>query len=107
MLQSIIAPSLVVPEAFRSDQITTTQGQVIIGRIIPELDFRAATLRIARYPLSEGQIVTLNKSEVDDHSKSPISIMPSGLCDTLTRSEIRNLIGFLKAASQPPQPAKP
>jgi putative heme-binding domain-containing protein len=107
MLQSIIAPSLVVPEAFRSDQITTTQGQVIIGRIIPELDFRAATLRIARYPLSAGQIVTLKKSEVDDHSKSPISIMPSGLLDTLTRSEIRNLVGFLKAASQPPPPANP
>ena len=99
ILQSIIAPSLVVPEAFRSDQITTTQGQVIIGRIIPELDFRSATLRIAPYPLGEANIVTLDKSAVEQHVKSPISIMPAGLLNSLTAVEIRNLIGFLESAT--------
>jgi len=101
ILESIIAPSLVVPEVFRSDQITTTQGQVIIGRIIPDLDFRSATLKIAPYPLGETDIVTLDKSTIEQHTKSPISIMPSGLLNSLTAVEIRNLIGFLESAAAP------
>ena len=107
ILQSIIAPSLVVDDAFRSDQITTKQGQVIVGRIIPELDFRSPTLRIARYPLSSGQTVTLNKSDIEEHTKSPISIMPSGLLNTLTPSEIRNLIAFIRTAGQPQDEGRP
>ncbi len=95
ILLSIIEPSRVVDEKYRNEQLVTTDGRVIVGRIMSGGDYRATTLRLSTDPLRPSQIVEIEKSEIETHQASPQSPMPAGLLDTFTAEEIRDLLAFL------------
>ena len=45
-----------------------------------------------------------SKSEIDERTKSPTSIMPKGLLDKLTREEILDLIAYVAARGDAKHP---
>ena len=45
--------------------------------------------------LAPEKTVAFSKSEIESHRPSPISPMPAGLADTLTREEILDLLAYL------------
>ena len=48
--------------------------------------------------------VLLDRSDIEDQSKSATSIMPKGLLDKLTREEILDLIAYIAAKGDPKAP---
>lgn len=99
ILLSILDPSRVVDEKYRSEQIVTTDGRVLVGRIVTGGDYRSTKLNLATDPLRPGLTVEINKSEIDTHQSSPQSPMPTGLLDTLSADEIRDLLAYLEQAA--------
>ena len=97
ILQSIVDPSLVVAENYHSDRVVTTDGRILIGRIIQSGDFRSASLRIVSDPLRPDQFTEIAKRDIESHSTVPTSPMPAGLLDTLTKDEIVDLITFIES----------
>lgn len=97
LLESTIDPSKVVAEQYQSDVITTIHGKVINGRIVPSGDYRSPTLRIATDPLDPAKTIAIIKSEIESHTRSPISRMPEGLLDTLRQEEILDLIAYIRS----------
>ncbi len=97
VLESVLFPSKSVAENYRLEAITTLAGQVHTGRIIPEGDYRSENIRLSIDPLDASQVVEIDKQDIDQHAPSPASPMPSGLLDTLTIEEVRDLLAFLES----------
>lgn len=90
VLESIIYPSKVISDQYRSVVIVTTKGQQITGLAAPQGD----TVTVLQ---SDGTKVTLKKDEIDQQLASLISVMPEKLLDTLTKQEIADLFAFMES----------
>ena len=96
VLRAVLEPSRVVAEKYRSETFVLNDGRTVSGRVMPG-DYRAATLRVAIDPLDPSKLVEFPKAIVELHQLSPVSPMPEGLVDTLTKDEILDLLAYLQA----------
>lgn len=94
LLDSILTPSEIVAEKYRTDTFVLANGQVITGRILAG-DFRAETLTVLPDLLHPEDAIEFAKADIEEHTQSPVSAMPSGLVDRLKRDEIRDLLAYL------------
>jgi putative heme-binding domain-containing protein len=94
ILVSILEPSRVVAENYRSDTFELRDGRVVTGRIVPG-DYRSPELTVMPDLLTPEKTITFSKSDIESHTPSPISPMPAGLADMLTREEILDLLAYL------------
>lgn len=102
LLDAILDPSKVVAEQYRGVQIVTSDGRVVVGQVAPGADYRSKSLRVLLQPLDASQFVELAKSDIEQHTPSPASPMPSHLLDTFTAAEIADLLLFLSQGSKAP-----
>lgn len=96
MLEAIVEPSRFVAENYRNLSIVTDSGRVLVGRLAMTGDFRAEKLRLNVDPLRPGQVVEIDKREVEEQQLVNTSPMPQGLLDGFTREEISDLLAFLE-----------
>lgn len=90
LLSNILNPSGEIQDDYKMVVITTRNGRTYTGNIAGENE-RQVTLRVV------GQDpVVLNKSEIQSREVTPNSMMPTGLLDGLTESEIIDLVAFLR-----------
>ena len=97
ILSQIINPSEVMQDSYRLVIITTRDGRTLSGIVAAE-DNQQLTLRLV------GQDSIVTKSEILSREKSPISMMPEGLLNTLKEDEVRDLIAYLRTPAQVPLP---
>jgi putative heme-binding domain-containing protein len=90
ILESIIYPSKVISDQYRSLKITTKSGQEITGLAATQ----GETVTVL---LSDASKVTLRKDEIDTQVASLISVMPERLLDNLTLREVADLFAFLES----------
>jgi putative heme-binding domain-containing protein len=94
ILTSLLEPSNKIEEKYQTYQILTEDGQAISGMILKETD---SEIELIENPLAKAEPVRISKMEIAERKKSPVSIMPKGLLDKLTREEILDLMAFLIA----------
>lgn len=107
MLESMLTPSRVVAENYRNVQVITTSGKAYVGRLLNEGDFRSEKLRMNVNPLQPGEIVEIDKKDIEESHETATSPMPDGLLDSFTQQEIAALLvylesGMVKPAAVPP-----
>ncbi len=90
LLSNIIEPSRELQDDYKMVVVTTQDGRTYSGNIIAESD-RQLTMRI----VGQEELI-INKSEIRSKEVSPKSMMPEGLLNTLTESEILDLVAFLQ-----------
>ncbi len=95
LIASIVTPSQVVAENYRSVQVVTRDGQTITGRALVQGDYRSQMLQINTDPLRSSQVVELDKRQIEEFRESPVSPMPAGLLDGFTSNEILDLLEYL------------
>jgi putative heme-binding domain-containing protein len=93
-LESIIFPSKVISDQYRSTTILTKKGVRIDGLAATQGD-------LVTVLQSDGTKVTLRKDEIESKYASLTSVMPENLLDPLTKQEIADLFAFLE--TDPPQ----
>ena len=96
ILEAIVDPSKAVAENYQTHILTLTDGQVLAGMIVPQLDYRARSLLIAPNPLDAGKTIGVPKGKLKSHKRSAVSLMPPGLVNTLTRTEVLALVAWLQ-----------
>lgn len=94
LLESILEPSKVIAEVYRSVTVTTRAGAIHDGRIVGE---DARSILLAINPVDPDQRRRINKAEIAAQKVSEISPMPAGLLDTLTREEILDLLAWIES----------
>lgn len=96
ILEAIVVPSKVISDQYQSSLVLTQQGEVFAGRIIGE---DAAKITIRTDPFAK-ELVTVLKKDIEERQKSPVSEMPQGLINTLTKDEILDMVAYLRAGGK-------
>ncbi len=96
LLESILLPSKTIADGYATTEIETKSGDSFGGRVERE-DDRVVVLR----PLSAvDDPVTISKSDIRRRTLSKISNMPAGIVNTLTESQILDLLAYLLSEGQ-------
>lgn len=93
LLENIVDPSAAVSADFRMVVAAMRDGRVLNG-LIKEQSPRTVKLQ------TQTELVALDRSEIEALRPSPSSLMPDGLLETLTQTEIRDLIAYLAHPTQ-------
>ncbi len=93
MLDSVFEPSKVISDQYGSHQLMTTDGQVLVGRVVKIGE------QMYVYTVDGGnQPRIIQQDDVDEMRVSNVSQMPLGLIDELNDRELIDLITYLQAA---------
>ncbi len=90
IIESIIHPSEVVSDQYRSMTILTDDGQTFTGMAAENSDGSWLVLQ------ADGKRVRIEKDNVEDIKGSELSPMPAQLLDNLSMEEIADLMAFLE-----------
>lgn len=93
LLESIIDPSKVVSDQYRSKVVLLADGRVVTGLMVESDD------QVHIYPTAktseELKPVIVDADEIESVKESPVSQMPQSMLDTLSGDEVRDLIAYL------------
>ena len=92
LLESIIVPSKTISDQYESVTVATTDGRVITGRIV---NLNGDNLMINPDMLDPNNMVNVPRSQIEEIKRSPVSMMPVGLLNTLKKDEILDLFAYL------------
>jgi putative membrane-bound dehydrogenase-like protein len=91
LIESIVKPSAKIAQGFVTHGFLTSEGQQIEGFIVresgEEVEIRTQT----------GSSVLLKTDDIEQRKKRDISIMPQGLVDKLTPSDLASLVAYLES----------
>lgn len=93
LLENTVTPNAIVAQDYRASTIVMNNGRVITGMITMQQG-DALTIQTATEKL------VINKADIESQKQTEKSLMPEGLLDTLSISEIRDLIGYLSSPQQ-------
>ena len=95
LVRSILNPSAAIGYNFRALTVALTDGRVLTGLPVEDSAERLV-LKTA-----DGQRLSLRPDQIEDRKTSDVSLMPEGLAETLTDSELIDLLTFLATLKQP------
>ena len=95
MLLAIINPGAEIREGYENLTISTLDGSVVTGFKVDENN-QVIVLRAA-----DGQSQAIEKSSIDEQVHNKMSLMPTGLLDGLTDTQLRDLFAFLTSTTPP------
>jgi putative heme-binding domain-containing protein len=94
VLKELLEPSAKINEKFQTTVFQLDSGKTISGLVIEETP---TVYKVIENPLAKAEPIEIAKAEVVGQKKSPISLMPKGLLDKLTREEILDLVAYVVA----------
>jgi putative membrane-bound dehydrogenase-like protein len=97
MLENLLDPSALVGREYQVTVVATKNGRTLTGIIKQETE-RALTVA------TQNETVLIPKEDIEAREQSPVSMMPEGMLDKLTKEEVRDLIAYLAGAGQAPLP---
>lgn len=98
LLAAILEPSKDIDEKYQSYTFILDDGRTITGMIVEE---DAAVVKVVVDPLAKDSATAIAKDTIEERVKSPVSMMPKGLLDKLSREEILDLIAYVVAKGDP------
>ena len=88
LLENVVDPSAIVPEAYRLSVIETEDGRILTGVVVEKND----SLLVLQTSLEK---ISLPVSEIAAMKNSPASLMPEGILTALSEKQSLALIAFL------------
>lgn len=95
LLMNVLDPSGEVQDAYRMVVLTTRDGRTYAGNIAAE-SARQVTLRVVGQ-----EAVVINTADIQSREVTPVSMMPPGLFDALTETEVVDLVAYLRTVEDP------
>ncbi|HMJ92224.1 MAG TPA: c-type cytochrome [Candidatus Acidoferrum sp.] len=96
-LQNIIDPNAVIPNDYRTWNVETKDDRSITG-IVTKQDANAVTI------VTANETIVISRGDVQSLKQTELSLMPDGLLQALSESEVRDLLAYLKTTAQVPLP---
>jgi putative heme-binding domain-containing protein len=94
ILKDIVEPSFRINEKYQTYVIELKSGQTKTGLILEE---SPKQLKLIENPLLKAEPIVILSADIESKVKSPVSVMPKGLLDKLTRDEILDLVAYIAA----------
>jgi putative heme-binding domain-containing protein len=97
LMRSVIEPDHTISDQYQQ-MVFETNGRLIVGRVT---NIHADAIHISTNMLDPKSTETIKRQDLDDQYPSEVSVMPSGLLNTLSAEEILDLTAFLRAGANP------
>ncbi len=101
MLQEILEPSRNIDPKYRKFMFEMDSGKYVSGNIVTEDDH---SVTVQTGPTADQQQIVA-KDSIEGSRPSPVSIMPSGILNTLDNEQILDLLAYLLATGKADHPA--
>jgi putative heme-binding domain-containing protein len=98
ILKDILDPSFRINDKYQTWVIEMQSGKVYQGLVLEETK---QEVKLIENPLVKADPIVLRVADIAERKKSPVSTMPKGLLDKLTREEIVDLIAYVYAGGNP------
>jgi putative membrane-bound dehydrogenase-like protein len=98
LLSNVLDPSLVIGAGYQARTVVTKDGRVLAGLVVEDTPQRLVL------KLQGGKTEAIPRSEIEEDSVSPVSLMPEGLERQLTPQELADLFAFLSLDKPPGDP---
>ncbi len=95
ILLAVVNPSAEIREGYENMTILTDDGRVVTGFKLEENE-NSIVLRTA-----DGQSQLIDKQAIDEQHQNKTSLMPTGLLDGLSDTQLRDLCAFLTSTTPP------
>ncbi|MFC1757213.1 c-type cytochrome [Planctomycetota bacterium] len=92
LTDALLSPSKTISDQYRASVIRTVDGLVLTGRIVGEANGK---LTIQTSPEDANETKEIARESIQEMKPSPISLMPTGLLDSLNDTEVLDLIAYL------------
>lgn len=92
LLESVVEPSKVISDQYAAVTISTTDGQIVTGRI---MNLNGDGIMLNTNMLDPDAIKNVNRKRIDTMETSKVSMMPAALLDGFDEDEIADLMAFL------------
>jgi len=99
ILDSIVSPSKVISDQYKTLVVATGDGRTVSGMPIVTDGPNLVLL------LQDSSKVTIPKDEIDEQKPSPTSVMPEGLLNTLEYQDVADLIALFESIPRVAAPA--
>jgi putative heme-binding domain-containing protein len=99
LLENIVDPSATLAANFRMSVIVLSDGRIVTGVVVEQNE---RTLKVQ----TQREQVVINRGEVEEISQQQLSLMPDGLLNNLTATQVRDLIAYLSGSTQVELPAE-
>ena len=100
VLEAILWPSKVISDQYKAELFELKTGTVVAGVVVRE----TAASVLVRTAEAPERPVSVPKAQIADRGESKVSLMPEGLLDGYSQTDIANLLTFLM--SPPPTVAR-
>lgn len=90
LLFNVLNPSGEIQDAYKLVVITTRDGRTYSGNVISENE------RQIKFRVVGQEAVVINKSSIQSREVTPVSMMPQGLFEILSDTEIIDLVAYLR-----------
>jgi putative heme-binding domain-containing protein len=90
LVESILDPSKAVEPQYQSYMVRTDDDQILVGAIDGE---STTTITLAR---ADGTRQTVDRSRIAEIKNSGVSLMPDGLADLITPSDLQAIVIYLQ-----------
>ena len=101
LLRHILEPSLKIDEKYQTYIFETKAGKTITGMIVADAP---QAITIIENPLAKTPPREIKKADIETKTKSPVSLMPKGMLDKMTRDEIIDLLAYILAKGDAKHP---
>ena len=101
ILSSLLEPSATIKQGYQTAHIITVDGRIMSG-IVQQRTQQNVTIRDAM-----NRLHTIANNDIEELDSSRISVMPSGLMESLTRNELVDLVAYLATLGRVQAPRSP
>lgn len=101
MVDTIVDPSRTIPGRYLATVLVTSSGEAFTGREIATSD---GLVTLMTDPVDPTKRIHVKQADIVERSESPISMMPSGLLNTLNEREVLDLLAYLVSQGNPGDP---
>jgi len=92
LLESIVLPSKVISDQYEAVTISAADGRIVTGRIV---NLSGDDIMLSADMLDPNTMTRIKRNEIDHMERSPVSMMPEGLLNTLAADEVLDLMAYL------------
>jgi putative heme-binding domain-containing protein len=92
LLEKVLDPNKAISDQYAATIFSLTDGRVVTGRIV---NYNGDRMMVMTNMLDPNSLVGVDTKKVEAMERSKVSVMPTGLLDTLKEGEILDLVAYL------------
>lgn len=100
LLENIVEPSRVISDQYGSEQVELEDGTILIGRTYIE----NGKLYVVYDPRNPDEKEVVEVAKVKSRKPYPVSLMPTGLLNSMNPAEVMDLLAYIQSAGNPNDP---